>query len=212
MSLLKALGMLADDWTAVRARFPSEQGAELDFLVGLLADEGDDAERRALGRRVADLLRAVLPKDHPIRVELRRGDRSTALQPEWRATTERLGHGRDPARTTQEKVAAALRARYDRVAMLVRPVRELDRYRPWAICFPDGDLVRLPAFQFRDFPEPWPVVVEVNGLLDAADDPRGVLDWWGSRNARCGGSPPADLIGTDPAPIVAAARALVEAD
>jgi hypothetical protein len=58
---------------------------------------------------------------------------------------------------------------------------------------PDG-AVRLPAFQFTPAGEPWPVVQEVNQVLDAARDPWGVTCWWVHPHERLG-VVPADLLG-----------------
>ncbi|MFJ2672693.1 hypothetical protein [Streptomyces sp. NPDC087525] len=53
---------------------------------------------------------------------------------------------------------------------------------------------RIPSFQFGDAATPWPVVVTVNGLLDAARDPWGAADWWLSANGYLGVAP-AELLG-----------------
>ncbi|MFF8774536.1 hypothetical protein [Kitasatospora sp. NPDC015120] len=68
--------------------------------------------------------------------------------------------------------------------------------------------VRLPAFQFDDVSgHPLPVVVAVNRLLDADDDPWGVADWWLGTNAWLD-AVPARLLGTTGEhALLAAARA-----
>ncbi|MEU6236129.1 DUF3168 domain-containing protein [Kitasatospora sp. NPDC047058] len=56
--------------------------------------------------------------------------------------------------------------------------------------------VRLPSFQFTDASgRPHPLVVTINRLLDAADDPWGVADWWLGANAWLD-AVPARLLGT----------------
>lgn len=71
---------------------------------------------------------------------------------------------------------------------------------------PDGRQ-RLPAFQFDQAGHPIPVVMTINRLLDADDDPFGVADWWLGRNAWLG-DVPADLIGSvEDALLIRAARA-----
>ncbi|MFF8383833.1 hypothetical protein [Streptomyces kanasensis] len=73
-----------------------------------------------------------------------------------------------------------------------------------------GGAVRLPRFQFAGDALPWPVVLEVNRLLDADDDPWAAADWWLSRNAWLA-APPAALLGTGrDGTLVDAARALVD--
>jgi hypothetical protein len=71
---------------------------------------------------------------------------------------------------------------------------------------PDGRQ-QIPAFQFSQAGEPIAVVLTINRLLDADDDPFGVADWWLGRNAWLD-AVPADLIGqVDDAVLVRVARA-----
>jgi hypothetical protein len=71
---------------------------------------------------------------------------------------------------------------------------------------PDGRQ-QIPAFQFSQAGTPIAVVLTINRLLDADDDPFGVADWWLGRNAWLDAIP-ADLIGqVDDALLVRAARA-----
>lgn len=57
----------------------------------------------------------------------------------------------------------------------------------------DGN-VRLPAFQFDSSGHQIPVVMRVNGILDAENDPWGVADWWLWPNVGLD-AVPSDLIG-----------------
>jgi hypothetical protein len=72
---------------------------------------------------------------------------------------------------------------------------------------------QLPAFQFDragDAWEAWDIVMEVNQVLDAADDPWGVTCWWVDLHARLGDSP-VDLLGRGQDSLIRrAARAMVE--
>ncbi|MFJ9027692.1 hypothetical protein ACIRQP_04065 [Streptomyces sp. NPDC102274] len=73
---------------------------------------------------------------------------------------------------------------------------------------------RIPSFQFSDVATPWPVVVTVNGLLDAARDPWGAADWWLSANGYLGVAP-AELLGSgsgQDGQLVGTARYLVEGE
>lgn len=73
---------------------------------------------------------------------------------------------------------------------------------------PTGALV--PAFQFGPGDEPWPIVLEVNRMLDAQHDPWGVAGWWVDPHAWLS-APPADLLGTGGDDrLRLAARSLVE--
>jgi hypothetical protein len=72
---------------------------------------------------------------------------------------------------------------------------------------PESGAVQLPAFQFGPDGRPIPVVLTINRMLEAAEDPWGVADWWLGKNAWLDGSP-ADLLGhIDDALLVMAARA-----
>ena len=69
---------------------------------------------------------------------------------------------------------------------------------------------QLPAFQFAPTGDPWDIVMEVNQVLDAADDPWGVMCWWVDPHARLGDAP-ADLLGRGQDGLIRrAARALAE--
>lgn len=54
--------------------------------------------------------------------------------------------------------------------------------------------IRLPSFQFTPVGTPWPIVQEVNAMLDSAADPWGVTCWWVDPHGQLG-TAPADLIG-----------------
>jgi hypothetical protein len=54
--------------------------------------------------------------------------------------------------------------------------------------------VLVPAFQFDPAGLPYRVVVDVNRVLDADDDPWGAADWWLGPNAWLNAAP-ADRIG-----------------
>jgi hypothetical protein len=69
---------------------------------------------------------------------------------------------------------------------------------------------QLPAFQFAPTGGAWDIVMEVNQVLDAADDPWGVTCWWVDPHARLGDAP-ADLLGRGQDGLIRrAARAVVE--
>ena len=69
-----------------------------------------------------------------------------------------------------------------------------DPGQPGLIRLPGPAGQQIPSFQFTRAGQPIPVVLAVNRLLDADDDPFGVADWWLGRNAWLEGVP-ADLIG-----------------
>ncbi|MEV5548589.1 hypothetical protein AB0L35_21100 [Streptomyces sp. NPDC052309] len=72
----------------------------------------------------------------------------------------------------------------------------------------DGGQTVFPAFQFAAGTTPWPVVLEVNAVLEAEADPWGAADWWLSPHTWWG-APPAALLGRGrDAELRAAARAV----
>jgi hypothetical protein len=74
---------------------------------------------------------------------------------------------------------------------------------------PDGR-VTLPKFQFTRAGDPNPLVLRINRLLGADDDPWGVADWWLCPNAWLAATP-AHVIGeVDDELLVAAAVAVTE--
>jgi hypothetical protein len=74
---------------------------------------------------------------------------------------------------------------------------------------PDGR-VSLPAFQFTRGGEPKPVVLRVNQVLGADDDPWGAADWWLCPNVWLSGTPAHLLDELADHLLVAAAVAAVE--
>jgi hypothetical protein len=59
----------------------------------------------------------------------------------------------------------------------------------------EDETVQLPQFQFGEDGQPRAVVLTVNELLLAEDDPWGVADWWLRRNAWIADAVPAELLG-----------------
>jgi hypothetical protein len=74
---------------------------------------------------------------------------------------------------------------------------------------PDGD-VRLPAFQFAADGRPYPVVAQINVLLDAGDDPWGVADWWLGLNGWLDAIPAESIGRVDDELLIASARAVFQ--
>lgn len=213
MALAGVLRMLADDWDAVRRALPAEPGRELDLLVERFADEADDAERQEIAQRIASLLRGSLPLDHPIRDELRRGDRFTSAG-DWMALSERLVLMMDPTQPSVADVAEAVHAR-----LLAAPALGTAELATGVspddtglIRFETPDGPRWPRFQFDAGGNPVPVVVEINLILGAADDPFGVADWWLADSADLGGVPASLLGEVSERRLRAAVRALVAGD
>jgi hypothetical protein len=71
------------------------------------------------------------------------------------------------------------------------------------------DDVRIPVFQIAPTGQPYDVVLEVNRLLLAETDPWGVACWWIDADEGLT-RPPAELITSQPARLLAAARATAD--
>ena len=69
---------------------------------------------------------------------------------------------------------------------------------------------QLPEFQFAPVGGAWDIVMEVNQVLDAADDPWGVMCWWVDPHARLGDAPARLLGHGQDNLILRAARTMVE--
>jgi hypothetical protein len=183
--------------------------------------EPDPVDARAA---LADVLLTLLPADHPLVAVLRTGTmfgtghgretaaevalylqrlRSLVLPPE--AGTEPPG----PPASGSDLFGATGSAGWDdyhrevQARLLELPALSPDEVRDrgvdpddsWLIRLTGPDLeVHLPAFQFAGPGAPWPVVLEVNRLLDAAADPWGVTCWWVDPHARLD-AVPAGLLG-----------------
>jgi hypothetical protein len=220
--LATAIRTLAEQWDEVLARLEPGPREELLGLVRQLADEQGDQERRAIA--VVELLTTVLPPEHAVLRALfadddvRFGGRPGALRSAVAPLARRAAGGLlaeqppsapDPLRAQAEAwllAAPALSPEEVRAngqdpdhPSLIR----LDRI--------DGG-TQLPAFQFDGQGRPVPVVLEINALLDADDDPWGVADWWLGANAWLD-AVPADLLGrVDDTVLLASALAVSEVD
>ena len=167
---------------------------------------GDNQEANAAALRLTLLLPGRLPAAHPVSAEIA-------------GATRLAGPGSGMARIAASLGAiVALLAEPDEAAeyLLAAPALTgqqatdlgIDPGAPGLIRLtpPDGR-PRIPSFQFAPGGQPIPVVLTINRLLDADDDPFGVADWWLGRNAWLG-DVPADLIGrVEDALLIRAARA-----
>ncbi|GAA1397547.1 hypothetical protein GCM10009639_35130 [Kitasatospora putterlickiae] len=193
-----------------------------DRLRALAEDTTGDPER--IARRIVRLVRATLPDGHPVRelfddstrfVRDRDGadvvvngpaSGSAALVA---SVADLLRPTPAPAGPTPPDDADDWLLAADSVTATAYRAGGHDPADPGLIRLTDPQgTVRLPSFQFDDASgRPLPVVVAVNRLLDAADDPWGVADWWLGANAWLD-AVPARLLGTTGEhTLLAAARA-----
>jgi hypothetical protein len=206
------LRALAVYWDDVRNLADESQRQRLQALVDGTA-EPDPLDALAA---LADLLLDLLPPDHPMVEVLRTGtmfdpgDRENA--PDIRQSLARLGHLPNPPAEPLTDLDREIRGR-----LLDLPALSPDELRDRDIDPDNPTLIRLthpvrgtqlPTFQFTTNGTPWPIVMAVNELLDAAADPWGVLCWWVDPHAGLDGAP-ADLLGGEADTLLLRAAAAV---
>ncbi|GAA0983672.1 hypothetical protein GCM10009555_055930 [Acrocarpospora macrocephala] len=198
------ISLLLDHLEDVRGRLSAPRRARLDGLIKDLQDAGGDTA--AIGELAVELRielqLAGLPEDHPVRRALPTGSRLNPAFPvvDWGDVIARL-QPEDLRRVIHRKLLAAPAYRLDEVEGHDDPdLIRLERA--------DG-VVQVPAFQFRER-RPRALVLRINRLLEADEDPWGVAGWWLGPNAWLG-SVPAELLDQPREPdLMLAARALVE--
>ncbi|WP_405003260.1 hypothetical protein OHV13_01730 [Kitasatospora purpeofusca] len=195
MALTDVLDVLREHWDEVQEYLDETAKAA---VVTLLDTPAVDPERTA--RRIARLVLAALPDGHPVRVPLEDSVRySRAVHTgaiDGTAVLRALDLFRGPSPIPPEDADDWLLAA-DSVSAADYRADGHDPADPDLIRLTDRQgAVRLPSFQFDGASgRPLPVVVAVNRLLDADDDPWGVADWWLGANTWLD-AVPARLLGT----------------
>ncbi|WP_406095484.1 hypothetical protein [Kitasatospora purpeofusca] len=195
MALTDVLDVLREHWDEVQEYLDETAKAA---VVTLLDTPAADPERTA--RRIARLVLAALPDGHPVRVPLEDSVRySRAVHTgaiDGTAVLRALDLFRGPSPVPPEDADDWLLAA-DSVSAADYRADGHDPADPDLIRLTDRQgAVRLPSFQFDGASgRPLPLVVAVNRLLDADDDPWGVADWWLGANAWLD-AVPARLLGT----------------
>lgn len=190
-------------------------------MLDLAAERGDERRQKAVTRAVAAHLRAALPEDEVRAAVERRFTGTTSAPPHEllaafasfsglstephgtrSATPHSTGstapHGTEPAPVGD---AEAQPSPYER--LLAAPALTEDDLRDnFGVEATAPELIRLrrrdgterlPAFQFDGTGRPREVVVAVNRMLGAAEDPWGVADWWLGPNPWLAATPAALL-------------------
>ncbi|MCH0565770.1 DUF3168 domain-containing protein [Streptomyces sp. MUM 136J] len=158
-------------------------------MLDLAAEGGDERRRRAVTRAVAAHLRASLPEQEVRAVERRFAGAASPLPHELLASFASSGGRPEGIRGTgraPESGEEAQPSPYER--LLAVPALSPDDLREnFGVEVTAPELIRLrrgdgseglPAFQFDREGRPRDVVVAVNRMLGAAEDPWGVADWW----------------------------------
>ncbi|MFG2709913.1 DUF3168 domain-containing protein [Streptomyces goshikiensis] len=213
---------------------------QLDRLLGLFASVSDDDGLRAVGEAVAAHVRGRLPADDPALRRWRSTmapDRSAAPALIRRMARRHGHHGHvrtsdarpsphraEPSPYPAEPASPAAPSAWDRIRdrllsasslseAQVRDVLRQDPRQPHLIRLTrKGGEVRLPSFQFREDCVPVPLVLAINEVLRAHQDPWGAADWWLGPNHWLG-TTPAEVLGSVPDDeLMAAARAVGEGD
>ncbi len=206
----EVLAAAAAEWDAVEPLLSPR--ARQALAAALRRLRGTPAGREAAARDAARLLTDAMPDAE--------GGRLVAAAPQTASS----------AGFRAEDLAALVLDRTRMVGPVLGPVRERllavpalsdevvirqggDPYAAGLIRLTgEGGAVRLPRFQFSEDALPWLVVLEVNELLAAGEDPWGVADWWLSDNAWLA-APPASLLGTGrDHELVAVAHALTDGE
>lgn len=211
------LTALAANWEDVMSRLGPGRADEIRRLVAALGDP----RSATASADIADLLTEALPADHPVRRALAKGymlASSPRVSPALAAALrDRAAAPGQPPRDDPPSPAVILRAVRQRLLSAPALTEEQTRQRgadpddPRLIALrgPGGQW-QWPVFQFGPGGGPLPVVLAVNEVLGAAEDPVAAADWWLSRNGWLG-TRPSELIGAVPDErLLRAARAATE--
>jgi len=199
---------LARDWDSVIAECDDNTRLDLRKLVIELADAPDDDTRNRMSQAIAALLFATLPAQHPV---VRLGNRlatarSSPLSLRQLSSMVRMRVVEQAPWSARDRILSAdwENARTLRDRGVDPDLPELIR-----LTRTDGSFA-VPSFQFTEDGRPRDVVLRINQLLRAHDDPWGVADWWLSGNIWLHEVPIALLGGPGEERLMDAATAAVE--
>ncbi len=211
MAVDDAFQMLAAEyWDSVWSSLEATQRSELAGAIGQLASA--DADEEAFSRAtllLLDVLRDLLPDEHPVLEAADETYRWAAAPVDWR-----------PVLTALSARFAAIISEDVRERLKRSPALSADQVRSGGSDPGQQFLIRLesrrrglrfPAFQFDPRGRPIDTVLRINECLGADDDPWGVTDWWLGENAWLD-AVPAELIGTRDDLLLAAADAVTRPD
>lgn len=215
------LRAVAGHWDEIMAAASHEQRARLRELVSGAAEPDPTEAQAAIADELLDILPADHPVIRilrsrvlyssgvqvPARTELADSLRRLCLlvlsagDSAWPAN----GYG-EPTEPAHSPPATPVVDDFDRLVqarLLALPALSAADLRRGHVGSADSHLIRLPgpdstwkfpAFQFATDASPWPVVQEINELLNAENDPWGVVCWWVDPHERLNAAP-ADLLG-----------------
>jgi hypothetical protein len=186
MAVAEALRALLDQWDDVRRHLDQDTLEQLTEILDRLRGATDDKGRQVAAREALRLLTVRLPAGHSVLMALVAEDenrfQSSNLSTLDQVLTDFSARWGDDPNATDENLAWLVAA----PALSPEEVRSpgLESDDPYLIRLPrPGGWVQLPAFQFGSDGAPLPLVLRINRLLGADEDPWGVADWWLGRNA-----------------------------
>jgi len=191
VSIPDMISAVAKNWPRVVSLLDDRERARLHAAVVALGDAEDATRRADLAGAIAALLIRALPADDPIvAIGPRTAPPSEDISLAAAARALRLLTVHDEPWMAERRI---LSTEWHRTSTLrglgIDPdVPELIRLER-----PDGSQA-VPMFQFDPHGRPVDIVLRVNQVLGAYDDPWGVADWWLSANPWLHGSP-VDLLG-----------------
>jgi len=190
MALLEALEELARTWDEVTAAL-SGAAREEALAVARRYSTADHDERIDLALELVELISGELPREHPFRRALARDGH---LMTETAVLEEALLLLADELAgwTPEQALRLAKEALLAAPSLDDREARAEDGAPLVRLPAFDGT-VRLPSFQFTGTGRPRAVVLRINTLLGAAEDPWGVASWW-LRPSGSLGAAPAELL------------------
>jgi hypothetical protein len=194
VELVEVLHSLAEHWDDISGRLDTEGRARLRRLVAIAAaEQTGPGERTDAVLEIIAVVLPVLPPQHPFERAI--GGKRNAPATLERELSPTLAELRaivgdlpglddipaladldpDPSPAAVAAVWGDVRTRLLAAPMV--PADDVPAAGP-LIRLDDGGREVLPAFQFGADGQPHGVVLAVNEVLDAADDPWGAADWW----------------------------------
>lgn len=195
------LRALAEHWDDVLGRLDGVGRAELVRLTGVATSVADPEARTDAVLDIVGLVLPVLPLGHPVEAAIgttRSAPADAPPEPDLDPTLALLRAVIAPAGPAPETPLQGVRRRLLNTETLsVDDLLDVgsDPGAAHLIRLDDeSGRARFPAFQFGPYGDARPVVVAVNTILEADEDPWGAADWWLCPNAWLR-AVPADLVG-----------------
>jgi hypothetical protein len=215
----QVLRAIRNHWAELIPLLTAATRPKMRALLDRLDDETTmetDSQLWAARNELSELLLAVLAEGHPVRTAVLNSTRGTAQLERPTETARELLDRLDGAGAGESDPTPLEVEYWSALRLLAEPAVGEDDVRMLGLNPADPRLIRLrtfdgsarwPEFQFGPDGAPHRVVIVINRILEATDDPWGAADWWLAANTWLGGVP-AELLGAIPdTTLVAAAQA-----